>query len=118
MAAAMRAEMADLSAKWRKRGHELSFSVGIGLGYATLGKIGFDGRYDYGAVGTVLNLASRLCDEAKPGEILVSERVLSEIEDVVVAEAAGQLSLKGFLKPVAAFRILDVRERSATLSRA
>jgi class 3 adenylate cyclase/CheY-like chemotaxis protein len=109
MAAAMRSAMSTLIAKWGRRGHDLNFSVGIGLGYATLGKIGFDGRYDYGAVGTVMNLASRLCDEAEPGEILVSERVFSEVEDVVAAEPAGQFSLKGFLRPVAAFRIAEVR---------
>ena len=114
MAAAMRAVMEALSGKWGRRGHELDFSVGIGLGYATLGKIGFDGRYDYGAVGTVMNLASRLCDEAEPGEILVSERVFSEIEDVVAAEPAGEFSLKGFGRPVAAFRVVDVRDQAAT----
>ena len=107
-AAAMRGAMADLTARWRKRGHELNFSVGIGLGYATLGRIGFDGRYDYGAVGTVMNLAARLCDEAEPGQILVSERVFSEIEHIVSSEPAGKLDLKGFLKPVTAFRIIDV----------
>jgi adenylate cyclase len=109
MAAAMRSAMSPLTSKWGRRGHDLNFSVGIGLGYATLGKIGFDGRYDYGAVGTVMNLTSRLCDEAEPGEILVSERVFSEVEDVVAAEPAGQFSLKGFLRPVAAYRIVDVR---------
>ena len=107
-AVAMRGAMADLTARWRKRGHELNFSVGIGLGYATLGRIGFDGRYDYGAVGTVMNLAARLCDESEPGQILVSERVFSEIEHIVSSEPAGKLDLKGFLKPVTAFRIIDV----------
>jgi class 3 adenylate cyclase len=104
----MRGTMNDLTAKWRKRGHELNFSVGIGLGYATLGRIGFDGRFDYGAVGTVMNLASRLCDEAEPGDILVSQRVLSEVEGSVTAEPVGELSLKGFMKPVAAYRILEI----------
>jgi DNA-binding response OmpR family regulator len=108
MAVAMRGTMNDLTAKWRKRGHELNFSVGIGLGYATLGRIGFDGRFDYGAVGTVMNLASRLCDEAEPGDILVSQRVLSEVEGSVTAEPVGELSLKGFMKPVAAYRILEI----------
>jgi adenylate cyclase len=109
MGVAMRRAMSDLKATWRKRGHELDFSVGIALGYATLGKIGFDGRYDYGAVGSVLNLASRLCDEALPGQIVVSERVLSEVEQLVEVEPVGELVLKGFMKPVAAFNILDVR---------
>ena len=89
--------------RWRKRGHELDFSVGIALGYATLGRIGFDGRYDYGAVGSVMNLASRLCDEALPGQIVVSRRVLAEVEDIVEVEPAGALTLKGFGKPVEAF---------------
>jgi adenylate cyclase len=113
MAAALRSAMTGLIARWRRRGHELDFSVGIALGYATLGKIGFDGRYDYGAVGTVMNLASRLCDEAEPGQILVSERVFSEIEHVVTAEPAGRLTLKGFSNPVAAFRIVEVADRVA-----
>ena len=109
LAVEMRETMAELRAKWRKRGHELDFSVGIALGYATLGRIGFDGRYDYGAVGSVMNLASRLCDEAGSGQILVSERVVSEVEALVDAEPAGQLTLKGFVKPVAAFRIVDAK---------
>jgi class 3 adenylate cyclase len=109
MAVAMRAVMADLTSKWRKRGHELDFSVGIALGYATLGRIGFDGRYDYGAVGSVMNLASRLCAEAGTGQILVNERVFAEVEDLVEAEPAGELPLKGFHKPVAAFSVLDLK---------
>jgi adenylate cyclase len=108
LAVAMRTAMAELSAKWLKRGHELDFSVGIALGYATLGRIGFDGRYDYGAVGSVLNLASRLCDEAEPSQILVSKRVLAEVEDLVEAEPAGELTLKGFVKPVSAFSVVAV----------
>jgi adenylate cyclase len=108
MAVAMREAMTESTARWRKRGHDLNFSVGIGLGYATLGRIGFDGRYDYGAVGTVMNLAARLCDEAEPGEILVSQRVLSEVEQAVTAEPAGELLLKGFMKPVPAFRIIAI----------
>jgi class 3 adenylate cyclase len=108
LAAAMRAAMGGLATKWRRRGHELDFSVGIGLGYATLGRIGFDGRYDYGAVGTVMNLAARLCNDAKAGEILVSERVYSEVESDVTAEPAGAIHLKGFVRPVTAYRIVDV----------
>lgn len=107
MAVAMREAMDGLTSTWRKRGHELAFSVGIALGYATLGRIGFDGRYDYGAVGSVMNMASRLCDEAKPGQILVTERVFAEVEALVTAEPAGELTLKGFGKPVAARSILD-----------
>jgi adenylate cyclase len=108
MAVAMREVMTKLTSKWQKRGHELDFSVGIALGYATLGQIGFEGRYDYGAVGSVMNLASRLCDEAGSGQIVVNERVFAEVEHLVEAEPAGELTLKGFVKPMSAFRILDV----------
>jgi adenylate cyclase len=107
MAVAMRSVMADLTSKWRRRGHELDFSVGIALGYATLGRIGFEGRYDYGAVGSVMNLASRLCDEAGSGQILMNERAFAEVEDLVETEQVGGLTLKGFLKPMSAFRVLD-----------
>jgi adenylate cyclase len=109
MAVAMRETMAELCAKWRRRGHELDFSVGIALGYATLGQIGFDGRYDYGAVGSVMNMASRLCSEAEPGQILVNERIHADVEALVDAEDAGGLTLRGFGKPVSAFRILGLR---------
>jgi adenylate cyclase len=105
MATDMREAMTALTAGWRKRGHELDFSIGIALGYATIGRIGFDGRYDYGAVGSVLNLASRLCDAAEPGQIVVSQRVLAEVEELVEARALGELALKGFGKPVAAFAV-------------
>ena len=108
MAVAMRGVMSELTSKWRRRGHELDFSVGIALGYATLGRIGFDGRYDYGAVGSVMNLASRLCDEAGSGQILVNDRAFAEVEPLVRAEPAGDLTLKGFVKPMSAFRILDL----------
>ena len=108
MAVAMREAMTELKAAWRKRGHELDFSAGIALGYATLGKIGFDGRYDYSAVGSVLNLASRLCDEALPGTIVVSRRVLAEVEEIAEVVSLGAVTLKGFAKPVEAFGVLDV----------
>jgi adenylate cyclase len=113
MAVGMRETMSELRTGWRRRGHELDFSVGIALGYATIGRIGFEGRYDYGAVGTVLNLASRLCDEATPGQIVVSRRVLAEIEDFVEVEPVGALTLKGFGKPVDAFAVLDVERVAA-----
>lgn len=112
----MRDRMTENKSRWRRRGHELDFSVGIALGYATIGRIGFDGRYDYGAVGSVLNLASRLCDQAGSGEILLSERALAEIEGSVEAEPAGMLSLKGFPKPVPAFRLLGVTEKGTGAS--
>jgi class 3 adenylate cyclase/CheY-like chemotaxis protein len=105
MAVEMRDAMSELTASWRKRGHELDFSLGVALGYATIGRIGFEGRYDYGAVGSVLNLASRLCDAAQPGQIVVSQRVLAEVEEIVDAEPLGALTLKGFGKPLEAFAV-------------
>ena len=105
MAIAMRDAMAARTAAWRQRGHQLDFAVGISLGYATIGKIGFEGRYEYGAVGSVLNLASRLSDEAGPGQILMSARALSSAENVVDAERIPDLKLKGFAKPVMAFSV-------------
>lgn len=105
MAVEMREAMSALTAGWRKRGHQLDFSIGVALGYATIGRIGFEGRYDYGAVGSVLNLASRLCDAAEPGQIVVSPRVLAEVEELVEAQPLGALQLKGFGKPVEAFAV-------------
>jgi class 3 adenylate cyclase len=107
MAFEMREAMTALTSAWRKRGHDLDFSIGVGLGYATIGRIGFEGRYDYGAVGSVLNLASRLCDAAEPGQIVVSRRVLAEVEQIVEAEPLGRLELKGFGKPVEAFAVSE-----------
>ena len=105
LALEMRDAMGELTARWRKRGHELDFSLGVALGYATIGRIGFEGRYDYGAVGSVLNLASRLCDAAPPGQIAVGQRVLAEVEEIVEAESLGRLELKGFGNPVEAFAV-------------
>jgi adenylate cyclase len=105
MAVEMREAMSALTTAWHKRGHELDFSIGVALGYATIGRIGFEGRYDYGAVGSVLNLASRLCDAAEPGQIVIGPRALSEVEDIVEATPLGALELKGFGKPVEAFAV-------------
>jgi len=105
MAVEMREAMSALTATWHKRGHELDFSIGVALGYATIGRIGFEGRYDYGAVGSVLNLASRLCDAAEPGQIVVSQRALAEVEEFVEAQPLGQLALKGFGRPVEAYAV-------------
>ena len=105
MAVEMREAMSALTAAWHKRGHELDFSIGVALGYATIGRIGFEGRYDYGAVGSVLNLASRLCDAAEPGQIVIGPRLLSEVEEIVEATPIGALELKGFGKPVEAFAV-------------
>jgi class 3 adenylate cyclase len=106
MALAMREEVRQLSAAWRKRGHDLGLGVGIAEGYATIGAIGFEGRWDYGAIGTVTNLAARLCGEAKAGQILVSPRVAGTVEGLIDFEPAGTLTLKGFLKPVEAANVV------------
>jgi adenylate cyclase len=108
MAVDMREAMSALTSAWRKRGHALDFSIGVALGYATIGRIGFEGRYDYGAVGSVLNLASRLCDAAEPGQIVVSQRVLSEVEELVETQSLGGLELKGFGRPVEAFAVASL----------
>src|SRR6185369_6716989 len=111
MAVAMRDLVGVLAARWRKRGWDLGLGVGIAQGYATIGAIGFEGRVDYGAIGTVTNLAARLCGEARPGQILVSQRMLATVEDLVTAEPIGNLALKGFARHVEAFNLLDVRAR-------
>src|SRR2546421_5957418 len=88
---------------------DLLTSVGIAQGYATIGAIGFEGRWEYGAIGSVPNLAERLCGEAKPGEILISQRLLGGVDELVEAQPAGELSLKGFHRPVAAHNILRLK---------
>lgn len=105
MAVAMRQCVIGLAERWHRRGHDLGFGVGIAQGFATLGKIGFEGRFDYAAIGTVANLASRLCAEATPGQILVSQRVLSAVEDFVEAEPDGELAIKGLAKAVPVYDI-------------
>jgi len=112
MALAMRERVDELSLRWRKRGYDLHFGVGIAHGYATIGAIGFEGRWDYAVIGSVANLAARLCGEAKPGQILLSQRVVATVEELVEVEPVGELSLKGFHKPLAAFNVLGLR-RSA-----
>jgi adenylate cyclase len=109
MAVSMRTRVRELKDKWHRRGHQLDFGVGISQGYATLGKIGFEGRFDYAAIGTVTNLASRLCDEADGEQILVSPRVYSAVEVLVEAETVGELSLKGFSRPILVYNIIGLR---------
>jgi adenylate cyclase len=107
----MRAGLQGLSQAWRQRGHELSFGIGIARGTATLGKIGFDRRFDYAAIGSVTNLASRLCDEAKSGQILIDRNVFAVTEDLFEAERLPLLSLKGFSRPIEAFAIRGERPK-------
>jgi class 3 adenylate cyclase/putative methionine-R-sulfoxide reductase with GAF domain len=104
MALDMRTAIGMLMEKWRRLGHEIGF--GIAHGFATLGTIGFEGRFDYAAIGTVSNVASRLCDEAKPGQILISPRVLMAVEDAVTVEPVGEFTLKGIRRPIAAYNVL------------
>jgi adenylate cyclase len=110
MAVAMRQRVGELTGTWRKRGHQLDFGVGIAQGYATLGKIGFEGRFDYAAIGTVTNLAARLCGEAAGGQILISQRVYAAVEALAVADQVGELSLKGFVKPVPAYNVWALKD--------
>ena len=108
MALEMRHAIGALMEKWRRLGHDIGFGIGIAHGFATLGTIGFEGRFDYAAIGTVSNVASRLCDEAKPGQILISPRVLMAVEDAVAVEAVGEFELKGIRRPIAAYNVLAV----------
>ena len=105
MALAMRARVEELARGWHKRGYDLELGVGIAQGYATIGAIGFEGRWDYGAIGTVTNLAARLCGEAKGGQILASRRLVGALDGVVKTEPVGELTLKGFARPVSAYNI-------------
>jgi adenylate cyclase len=109
MAIEMRDQVGTLLVKWRKQGHELGYGVGIAHGYATLGRIGFEGRYDYGAVGTVVNLAARLCADAMHGQILIEGRVHSAIEASTDTEPTGELLLKGIHRPVTTFNVIAMR---------
>jgi class 3 adenylate cyclase len=103
----MRSAIEALVERWRRLGHELGFGIGMSHGYATLGTIGFEGRVDYAAIGTVSNVASRLCDEAQPGQILICPGVLLEVEDAVTVKAAGELVLKGIRRPIAVYNVID-----------
>ena len=106
MALDMRTAIAAMIEKWRLLGHDLGFGIGIAHGFATLGTIGFEGRYDYAAIGTVSNVASRLCDEAKSGQILISPRVMLAVDTAVTVEPVGELNLKGIRRPMAAYNVL------------
>ena len=112
MALEMRDAIGALTDRWRRLGHEIGFGIGIAHGFATLGTIGFEGRFDYAAIGTVSNVASRLCDEAKPGQILISPRVLTKVENVVNVEPVGEFALKGIRRPLAAYNVVGALQRS------
>ncbi len=105
MATEMRAAVSDLTAKWRKHGFDLGFGVGIAHGYATLGRIGFEGRFDYAAIGAVPNLAARLCEEARDGQILIDGKVGAAVEAIAELEPLEELKLKGFHRPIKASNV-------------
>ncbi|MBO9434045.1 GAF domain-containing protein [Ruegeria sp. R13_0] len=106
LAIAMRDHMAEICEKWKRFGHRLGFGVGISLGYATVGMVGYEGRYDYTASGTAVNLAARLCDKAKDGEILLSPRAYTAVEEDHTCELTGEVELKGIRAPVEVYRLV------------
>jgi class 3 adenylate cyclase len=108
MAVAMRSRVDELAEGWRQRGHDLQLGIGIAQGYATLGVVGFEGRFDYAAIGTVTNLAQRLSDKAAPWQILISARVHAASQDILVAEPVGELELRGLSHPTRAYNVLGL----------
>ena len=108
LALAMRDAALDLSSKWKKRGVDLGLAIGVDQGFATVGTIGFEGRIDYAAIGTVTNLACRLCQHARGGEIVLSQRVFSELDGAVDAEDLGEVQLHGFARPIRAYRLAQL----------
>ncbi|WNG88571.1 response regulator [Mycobacterium sp. ITM-2016-00317] len=105
MALQIRDAVTELARGWRRRGHDLALGIGIAQGFATLGRIGFEGRFDYAAIGSVTNLAARLCSDAGPWQVLVTDRVLAAVEDSAVAEPVGDVQPKGFSKTVCVHNI-------------
>jgi adenylate cyclase len=108
MAVDMQARVEELARDWRRRGYDLALGIGVSQGYATMGQIGFEGRRDYGAVGSVVNLAARLCSEARGGQILLSSRAYGHVDSLVTAEQVGPLQLKGFQLPVSAYSVVSL----------
>jgi class 3 adenylate cyclase len=108
MAIAMRQDVIVLGEQWKKRGIPLGVGIGIATGYATIGAIGFEGRTDYAAIGPVTNLASRLCNEAQHGQILVSEQVASLLGNLVSTESIGELALKGIQRPLSVYQVVGM----------
>ncbi len=106
----MRDCIAALAANWRKRDRDLGFAIGMAHGYATLGRIGFERRFDYAAVGMVVNLAARLCGEAADGQILIDSKVRAAVENLAATEPVGELALKGFNRPVKAFNVKGLQQ--------
>jgi len=109
MALAMRGRFESIGSAWSKLGYDIGMGIGIAQGYATIGAIGFEGRWDYGSIGTVCNLAARLCGEAKPGQILIPQRFLASITDLAEVDPIGELTLKGFQRAVTAYNVLGLK---------
>ena len=108
MAVAMRARVAELAEGWRRRGHDLGFGVGIAQGYATLGRVGFEGRYDYAAIGTVTNVSARLSSRAAAGQVLITQRVEAGLDDIAVTRPLGPVELRGITRPVEVFEVVGL----------
>lgn len=109
LAVTMRERFAPLAARWQKRGYEVALGAGIAVGHATMGRIGFEGRYDYGALGPVTNLAARLSDEAAGGQILLSQRAYAALEDHLEANLIGDTRIKGFSRPIKVYELMKLR---------
>jgi class 3 adenylate cyclase len=108
LALGMRDRAALLSANWKRRGHDLQLGVGVAAGYATCGQVGFEGRYEYAAIGTVTNVAARLCAEAKGGQVLISQRVYTMLDGAVQVEHLGDIELKGIARPVPTYLVQEL----------
>jgi class 3 adenylate cyclase len=113
MAVAMRDRGAMLAAQWRREGYDLDLGVGVAVGHATLGRIGFEGRFGYGAVGSVVNMAARLGNAAAGGQVLITQRVFAAVEDVVETEPVVELELKGFYPPQRVYSLLALKDELA-----
>ena len=116
MAIAMRDRVAELAEGWSRRGHDLGFGIGIAQGYATLGRIGFEGRFDYAAIGSVTNLAARLCAAAAAGQVLVAQRVFSATDGLAIGEPVGELDLRGFSRAIRAFDVTGIDVKKVRLT--
>ncbi len=116
MAVAMRDRVAELAEGWSRRGHDLGFGIGIAQGYATLGRIGFEGRFDYAAIGSVTNLAARLCAAASAGQVLVAQRVFSATDGLAIGEPVGELDLRGFSRAIRAFDVTGIDAKKVRLT--
>jgi adenylate cyclase len=118
LAVAMRGAVHQLAEVWRKRGQQIGFGIGIAQGYATLGRIGFDERFDYTAIGTVTNIAARLCSLAKNGEILLTQRIASAVESFAHLASMGEVDLKGLSRPIAISNLVELDADESSLMKA